>query len=97
MLEHHPDKSPHDQLARKHFERIQEAYKVLSDPIERGFYDQWRRAKLAVPFKFWRKSFAASPPVTHWGEPEGQLKLETDRPSTDRREELRKKFRNYSL
>ena len=35
----HPDLNPNDPAAEAHFKRINEAYKVLSDPVRRNNYD----------------------------------------------------------
>ena len=43
-LEHHPDKNPEDPSAHVRFQRIQEAYSVLSDPHERAWYDSQRKS-----------------------------------------------------
>ncbi|CDZ97874.1 Molecular chaperone (DnaJ superfamily) [Phaffia rhodozyma] len=45
----HPDKNAHRvQESTAHFARLQEAYEILSDPVERSFYDRHRNDRLAA-------------------------------------------------
>ena len=41
-LRYHPDKSGGDEEATEMFRRVQEAYEVLSNPLERRYYDDNR-------------------------------------------------------
>lgn len=56
-LKHHPDKSGHAK-AHEHFKEINEAYKVLSDPVKRREYVEGEKAAitddpLAFANKLW--------------------------------------------
>ncbi len=42
-LEYHPDRNPGDAEAAAHMSRINHAYSVLADPVQRDQYDQKMR------------------------------------------------------
>lgn len=43
VQQHHPDKNPGDHSAAEHLSRINRAYAVLSDSVQRAWYDQATR------------------------------------------------------
>ncbi|PIA13188.1 DnaJ-domain-containing protein [Coemansia reversa NRRL 1564] len=58
-LQYHPDRtktiSPHRQLEyQQMWNKIQEAYGVLSDPIQRAQYNRWRTSHLPIGFDQWK-------------------------------------------
>ncbi|MFP4687947.1 MAG: DnaJ domain-containing protein [bacterium] len=63
---YHPDKYPLEKKdwARSHFEKIEKAHRVLSDPRERALYDRKLAQKRMIPvekkdfWEFWRQFLA---------------------------------------
>ncbi|KAJ2790044.1 hypothetical protein H4R20_007078 [Coemansia guatemalensis] len=58
-LQYHPDKATNisQQQQSKHQQKwndVQEAYNVLSDPVQRAQYNRWRTSRLPLGFNQWK-------------------------------------------
>ena len=62
-LKCHPDKHPDNEECLDQFQRLQEAKKVLCDPLKRKDYDRWRSGALSISWKQWNSIRNSANPV----------------------------------
>lgn len=75
----HPDKSAgREQSDPETFQKLLKAKNTLIDSTERGYYDRWLDAGIAISFEQWRGLKDTVKTSMHWAVPKTERMLESD-------------------